>query len=106
MQEFPIFGIGAEFDDFDFVGDIAALAEAVPVIEPGFGLGFLAEGDEEDVAFFFGADFEFAAELFEVGGAEGMVLFALQDGTCRYLGIEPLKVCMGCRWCFFIEWWC
>ena len=74
LEEFAVFGIGPEFNHFDFVGDVASFAEAVPVLEPLVGLGFLSEGDEENVSLFLGLDLQFFAQLLKIVGAEGMII--------------------------------
>ena len=72
-DEFAVAGVGAQFDDFEFVGHVAAFAQPVPFFEPGVGGEFLAEADEEDVAFLVAAGLEFVAQLLQVGRAERMV---------------------------------
>lgn len=65
LEELAVARIGAQFNDLDAVDGPVALAQAVPVFDPGIGGQFLAQADHGDVAFFLGPGLQLAPEPVE-----------------------------------------
>ena len=72
-DEAAVPGIGAQLDDFDLVGHVPALAQTVPVFQPGVRSQLLAQADDDHVAVFVGTGGQLALDLFQVERGDGMV---------------------------------
>ena len=69
-DEAAVLRVGAQFDDLDLVGHVAALAQPVPFLQPGVRGQFLAEADDDHVAVFVGTGGQLALDLFQVERGE------------------------------------